>query len=65
VYVLLSKPGFEWDDKKKKYLPQCGFELTHQKYNTSDTIEVDGNNGRVRPAKNMLRLIHSKGPDWW
>ena len=44
MYVLLPKPGLEWDDKKKKYLPQCGFELTHQKYNTSDTIEVDGNN---------------------
>lgn len=60
-----SKSGFEWDDKKKKYVPKSGFELTHEEYNTSVTIEIDGNRGRVRPAKNMLPLIHSKGSDGW
>lgn len=60
-----SKSGFEWDDKKKKYVPKSGFELTHEEYNTSVTVEIDGNRGRVRPAKNMLPPIHSSGSDGW
>lgn len=60
-----TKSGYEWDDKKKKYAPKSGFEWTHEDYNTSVTIEIDGERGRVRPAKSMLPPLHSSGSDGW
>lgn len=59
------KSGYEWDDQKKKYVPKTGFELSHEEFSTSVTIEIDGDRGRVRPAKNMLPLLHSSGSDGW
>ena len=60
-----SQTGYQWDDDKRKYVPKSGFELTHQDYSTSVTIEIDGERGRIRPAKNMVPPLRSGGEDGW
>lgn len=64
---LTTQPqtGYQWDDEKRKYVPKSGYELTHQDYSTSVTIEIDGERGRIRPAKNMLPPLRSGGDDGW
>lgn len=59
------KSGYEWDPDKKRYVPRSGVELTRQDYDTSVTIEIDGDRGRIRPAKNMIPPIHSGGDGGW
>ncbi len=57
--------GYEWDRSKKKYVPKSGFNWTTEDYNTSITVEIDGDRGRIRPARNMLPLIHSDSDGGW
>lgn len=59
------RSGYEWDSDKRRYVPKSGFELTRQDYDTSVTIEIDGDRGRIRPAKNMLPPIHSDSDAGW
>ncbi|MDP1618652.1 hypothetical protein [Phenylobacterium sp.] len=59
------KSGYTWDSDKNKYVAQTGYELTNEEYDTSVTIEIDGARGRIRPAKNMIPLIHSSSDGGW
>jgi hypothetical protein len=59
------KSGYEWDPDKRRYMPRSGVELTRQDYDTSVTIEIDGGQGRIRPAKNMIPPIHSGSDGGW
>ncbi len=60
-----SRSGYEWDADKRRYVPRSGFEWTQKDYDTSVTIEIDGGQGRIRPAKNMLPPIHSDNDGGW
>lgn len=59
------KSGYEWDADKRRYVPRSGVELTRQDYDTSVTIEIDGGQGRIRPARNMIPPIHSGSDGGW
>ncbi|MDG2528210.1 hypothetical protein [Caulobacter endophyticus] len=59
------KSGYEWDSDKHRYVPRSGFELSRQDYDTSVTIEIDGGQGRIRPAKNMIPPLHSSSDGGW
>lgn len=59
------RSGYEWDPDKRRYVPRSGVELTRQDYDTSVTVEIDGDRGRIRPAKNMVPPIHSQSDAGW
>ncbi|WP_269713795.1 hypothetical protein [Caulobacter sp. NIBR2454] len=59
------KSGYEWDADKRRYVPRTGVELTRQDYDTSVTVEIDGGQGRIRPAKNMIPPLHSSSDGGW
>lgn len=60
-----AQSGYEWDRDKKKYVPKTGYIWTTEDYNTSVTVEIDGDRGRIRPARNMLPPIHSDSDGGW
>ncbi len=64
-YTNEYKSGYEWDPDKRRYVPRSGTELTRQQYDTSVTIEIDGDRGRIRPAKSMIPPIHSDSDGGW
>jgi hypothetical protein len=64
-YTNEYKSGYEWDPNKRRYVPRSGTELTRQQYDTSVTIEIDGDRGRIRPAKSMIPPIHSDSDGGW
>ncbi len=64
-YGTESQSGYQWDNDKKKYVPRSGFVTTLQDYNTSVTVEIDGDRARIRPAKNMLPPLHSSSDAGW
>lgn len=64
-YANEYRSGYEWDRDKRKYVPKSGFELTKQDYDTSVTIQIDGDVGRVRPAKSMLPPLRSDSDGGW
>lgn len=39
--------------------------MTHKDYETSVTIQIDGDEGRIRPARNMLPPLHSDSDGGW
>lgn len=57
--------GYEWDNSKKKYVPKSGYNWTTEDYNTSVTVEIDGDRGRIRPAKSMVPPLHSDSDGGW
>lgn len=59
------RSGYEWDSDKRRYKPRSGYELTRKDYETSVTVQIDGDRGRVRPAKNMLPPLHSDSDGGW
>lgn len=59
------RSGYEWDRDKRRYQPRSGYELTTKDYETSVTIQIDGDRGRIRPAKNMLPPLHSDSDGGW
>ncbi len=59
------RSGYEWDRDKRRYMPKSGYELTRKDYETSVTIQIDGDIGRIRPAKNMLPPVHSDSDGGW
>jgi hypothetical protein len=64
-YANQYKSGYQWDAIKKRYVPTSGVELTRQQYDSSVTIEIDGDRGRIRPAKNMLPPLHAQSDGGW
>jgi len=59
------KSGYEWDADKRRYVAKSGVEYTRQDYDTSVTVEIDGGQGRIRPAKNMIPPIHGDNDAGW
>ena len=59
------RSGYEWDRDKRRYVPRSGYELTRKDYDTSVTIQIDGDMGRIRPAKSMLPPVHSDSDGGW
>jgi len=59
------KSGYEWDRDKKRYVPSSGVELTNEDFDTSVMIEIDGDEGRIKPAKSMLPILHSDSDGGW
>lgn len=59
------RSGYEWDRDKRRYIPKSGYELTRKDYDTSVTIQIDGDTGRIRPAKSMLPPVHSDSDGGW
>lgn len=57
--------GYQWDYDRKKYVPRTGFVTTNQEYDTSVTVEIDGDRARIRPAKNMLPPLRSSSDNGW
>lgn len=64
-YTTQTSTGYEWNSDKKRYVPRDGVELTREGYDTSVTIEIDGDRGRIRPAKSMLPPLHSSSDGGW
>lgn len=59
------RSGYEWDADKRRYRPKSGFELAPKDYNTSVEVQIDGDQGRIRPARNMIPPIHADGDGGW
>ena len=59
------RTGYQWDADKRRYVPKSGFELAPKDYDTSVTIQIDGDAGRIRPARNMIPPIHSDSDGGW
>ena len=64
-YANEVRTGYQWDSDKRRYVPRSGFELTRKDYDTSVTIQIDGDEGRIRPARNMIPPIHSDSDGGW
>lgn len=60
-----AKYGYEWDDKERRYLPKDRREWTTQHFDTSITLEIDGDRGRIMPAKNMIPPLHADADNGW
>jgi hypothetical protein len=60
-----ARDGYEWDRDKRRYVPRSGYDLTTRNHDTSVTILIDGDEGRIRPAKNMLPPVHSGNDNGW
>ena len=60
-----STTGYEWNSKKQRYVPKDDIQLTRQDYDTSVTIEIDGEQGRIKPAKSMLPPLHDSTAGGW
>ena len=57
--------GYEWDPDKRRYVERSGTQLTTQDYDTSVTIQIDGDSGRIKPARDMIPPIHSDSDGGW
>ena len=64
-YANEYRSGYEWDREKRRYVPKSGFELTTKDYDTSVTVQIDGDAGRIRPAKSMLPPVRSDSDGGW
>ncbi|MEW5684019.1 MAG: hypothetical protein AB1942_03780 [Pseudomonadota bacterium] len=59
------RSGYQWDADKRRYVPKSGFELAPKDYDTSLTIQIDGETGSIRPARNMIPPIHADSDAGW
>ncbi|UXH79003.1 hypothetical protein [Roseateles amylovorans] len=60
-----NKYGYEWDNKSRRYVPRDRTEWTTEHFDTSVTLEIDGDRGRIRPAKNMVPPLHDSADNGW
>ena len=60
-----SHSGYEWDEHEHRYVPRSRTEWTTEQYDSSVTVEIDGDTGRIRPAKNMIPPIHGDNDRGW
>ena len=59
------RSGYEWDHDKHRYESRSGYELTTEDYDTSVEVQIDGDVGRIRPAKKMVPAMHSTSDGGW
>ncbi|AVQ00545.1 hypothetical protein B7G68_00910 [Caulobacter segnis] len=64
-YASEYTSGYEWDRDKKRYVQRSGTQLTRKDYDTSVRIQIDGDVGRIQPAKNMIPPLHSDSDGGW
>lgn len=57
--------GYQWDPDKRRYVPRSGVQLTTRDYDTSVAVQIDGGEGRIRPARNMIPPIHDDSDGGW
>ena len=64
---LSSQPdtGYEWNSDRRRYEPRDGYTIGREDYDTSVTIEIDGAQGRIRPASDMVPLLHGGDNNGW
>ena len=60
-----SRDGYEWDGDKRRYVQRQGYDLTTKDRDTSVSIEIDGDRGRIKPAKDMVPLMHGDSDNGW
>lgn len=60
-----AETGFRWDDNKNRYVPRDGYTWRREDYDTSVTVEIDGDQGRIRPASNMVPPLHGGDDNGW
>lgn len=59
------KSGYDWDPDKRRYVPRNGVETSQEDFDTSVTVEIEGDRARIRPAKNMIPPLHADNQAGW
>lgn len=59
--------SLEWDKYDHKYRSKSGFETTTRGFDAAVTIQIYGNDGRIRLPDSMIPPLHSGGDHqhWW
>ncbi|MFN3837406.1 MAG: hypothetical protein ACK4MI_06785 [Brevundimonas sp.] len=62
-----STETLEWDRDQRRYHTQTGTETSQRDYSAAVTIQIDGDQGRIRLPETMLPDLHSGGDSqhWW
>jgi hypothetical protein len=57
----------EWDRYDHKYRVKNGYETQMRDFETAVTVQIQGNDGRIRLPKKLVPPINSGGDDqhWW
>lgn len=57
----------EWDKHDQRYKTRTAIQETTRTFESVVTVQIQGNNGRIRLAPIMIPLIHSGGDNqnWW
>lgn len=57
----------EWDKYDHKYRAKSGYETRMKNFESAVTIQIQGNDGRIRLPKKLIPPLHSGGDDqhWW
>lgn len=57
----------EWDKYDHKYRAKSGYETRMKDFESAVTIQIQGNDGRIRLPKKLIPPLHSGGDDqhWW
>lgn len=57
----------EWDKYDHRYKTRTGVQETTRTFESVVTVQIQGNDGRIRLASTMIPLIHSGGDrqNWW
>jgi hypothetical protein len=61
------KSRMKWDKYDHKYRTESGYETGMQGFDTAVTLQLYGNDGRIRLPKKLIPPIHGGGDDqhWW
>lgn len=60
------KSSLEWDRHDHRYRSRSGYETSMQGFETAVTIQLYGDDGRIRLPKKLIPPIHSGGDQrWW
>lgn len=60
------RSGYEWDHRDHRYRPHNYVESGTDQFDTFVTIQIFGNQGRIRPSRKLVPPIHSGGSNgWW
>ena len=60
-----AQTGYEWNADRNRYVPRSGYDWNREAHDSSVTIEIDGQQGRIRPADNMVPPIHGSNDNGW
>lgn len=64
--TVTSHPGYEWDDKRRRYESRTQLESGKEQFQTGVQFDFRGDSGRVHLTGALVPPIHSGGTDgWW